>query len=175
MNTKTLKRLTASAVCLALTYVLPFVTGGIPKIGNMLCPMHIPVFLCGFVCGGPWGAAIGFIAPILRSLTLGKPALFPTAIAMMLELAAYGFFSGLFYKIFPKKLPYLYISLVLSMLGGRAVLGLANVVLYSFTENTYSWAMFAAGAFTTAIPGIIVQLVLIPPTVFALKRENGFE
>ena len=92
---KMLIKLTASAVCIALGYVLPFLTGGIPQFGNMLCPMHIPVILCGFICGGPWGAVVGVIVPLLRSLTLSAPPLYPTAVGMMFELAAYGFLSGL--------------------------------------------------------------------------------
>ena len=165
-------KLIASAVCIALGYVLPFLTGGIPQVGNMLCPMHIPVILCGFICGGPWGAVVGFIVPLLRSLTLSAPPLYPTAVGMMFELAAYGFLSGLLYKLFPKKLPYIYLSLILAMIGGRAVLGAANVVLYSFGETAYSWALFMSGAFINAIPGIILQIVIIPPAVFALKRSR---
>ena len=74
--------LVLGALFLALALVLPFLTGQIPEIGSMLCPMHLPVLICGFVCGWPWGLAVGFIAPLLRSLTLGMPPLFPTAICM---------------------------------------------------------------------------------------------
>ena len=76
---------------LALAYVMPFLTGQIPQVGSMLCPMHIPVLLCGFFCGAPWGLAVGFVAPLLRSFTLGMPPMFPTAFCMAFELAAYGF------------------------------------------------------------------------------------
>ncbi|MBE6629112.1 MAG: ECF transporter S component, partial [Ruminococcaceae bacterium] len=78
-HNKTLKMVLA-ALFLAMAYVLPFLTGQIPEIGAMLCPMHIPVLLCGFLCGWPWGLAVGFVAPLLRSLTLGMPPLFPTAL-----------------------------------------------------------------------------------------------
>ena len=92
---KSLIKMTLAALFLALAYVLPFLTGQIAEIGSMLCPMHLPVLICGFVCGWPWGLAVGFIAPLLRSLTLGMPPLFPTAISMALELAAYGVTAGL--------------------------------------------------------------------------------
>ena len=82
MKKTNLVKMILSALCLALAYVLPFLTGQIPEIGAMLCPLHIPVLLCGFVCGPAWGAAVGFIAPLLRSLTLGMPPLFPTAVCM---------------------------------------------------------------------------------------------
>lgn len=92
-NRNEIKKLTLSAMFLALAYVMPFLTGQIPQIGSMLCPMHIPVLLCGFFCGGPWGLVVGFMAPLLRSFVLGMPPLFPTAFCMSFELAAYGYVS----------------------------------------------------------------------------------
>ena len=99
------RRLTYSALCLALAIVLPFLTGQIPQIGSALCPMHIPVLLCGFLCGWPWGLAVGFIAPLLRSVMFGMPPMFPTALAMAFELAVYGGVSGFLYRKFPKTIP----------------------------------------------------------------------
>jgi len=104
MQTKTTK-LTLSGLFLALCLVLPLLTGQIPQIGSALSPMHIPVLLCGFVCGWPYGMAIGFIAPLLRGVIFGMPPIFPVGIAMAFELAAYGALAGLFYKILPKKIP----------------------------------------------------------------------
>ena len=92
MRKKSVVKLVVAALCLALCLVLPFITGQIREIGNMLCPMHLPVLLCGFLCGWPYGLAIGFIAPLLRSVLFGMPPLFPTALAMAFELAGYGFF-----------------------------------------------------------------------------------
>lgn len=105
---KLIRTLTLAAMCLALAIVLPFLTMQIPQIGQALSPMHIPALLCGFICGPFWGAAVGFVAPLLRHLMFGMPPLM-TAIAMAFELAAYGFFAGLFYKILPKKIPYIYV------------------------------------------------------------------
>lgn len=62
------RKLTYSALFLALAMVLPFLTGQIPEIGSMLCPMHIPALLCGFMCGWPWGLAVGFISPFFLQL-----------------------------------------------------------------------------------------------------------
>ena len=112
-------KLTYSALYLAIALVLPFLTGQIPQIGSMLCPMHIPALLCGFVCGWPWGLAVGFISPLLRSVLFGMPDMFPTAVAMAFELAAYGAASGLLYRVLPKKIGSIYAALVLSMIAGR--------------------------------------------------------
>ena len=90
MRNNRVKQLVLSALFLALALVLPFLTGQIPEVGKMLCPMHLPVLLCGFFCSWPWGLAIGLIAPVLRSFMFGMPPLFPAAVCMSVELATYG-------------------------------------------------------------------------------------
>ena len=100
-----IKRLTVSALFLAIGYVLPFLTGQIPTVGNMMLPMHIPVLLCGIVCGWQYGLGVGFILPLTRSLIFGKPLLYPNAVSMAFELAAYGAVAGFMHKILPHKKP----------------------------------------------------------------------
>ena len=168
MKNKNVLKLTYAGLCLALCLVLPFLTGQIPQIGSKLLPMHIPVLLCGPV----WGLGVGLIAPLLRSLLFGMPPLFPTATAMAFELAAYGLLSGLFYKLLPKKLPYLYLSLILAMIGGRLVWGLAQIILMGIAGKSFTLAAFWAGAFANAWPGIILQIVLIPPVIAALQKAK---
>ena len=167
-----LRKLLYAALCLALAIVLPFLTGQIPQIGSALCPMHIPVLLCGFICGWPWGAAIGFIAPLLRFLMFGMPPLFPTGVAMALELATYGLLCGLMYKLLPKKIPYIYVTLLTSMIGGRVVWGLVRWLIAGLTESEFPFSAFIAGAVTNAIPGIILHIVLIPILVMALRKAK---
>ncbi len=163
-------KLALSAVFLALAYVLPFLTGQIQQIGNMLLPMHIPVILCGFICGAPWGAVVGFCAPILRSLILGMPPFFPTAVSMAFELCTYGFMTGFLFKLLPSKKINIYVSLIASMLAGRAVWGIAQFVLLGFDVNEFGISAFVAGAFTNAVPGIILQIVAIPILVMLLTE-----
>ena len=167
-----LVRLILAAFFLALAYVMPFLTGQIPEIGSMLCPMHIPVLLSGFFCGPVWGAAVGFTAPLLRSfLTGGFPPLFPTAVCMAFELAAYGAFTGLMHRILPKKKPYVYVSLIISMIVGRLVWGAAMLVCTGISGESFTFAAFIAGAFTNAVPGIILQLVIVPVLVMILDSK----
>ena len=168
---RTLK-ITYSAICLALAMVLPFLTGQIPQIGQALSPMHIPVFLCGFLCGWPWGMAVGFIAPLLRSMLFGMPAFFPGACSMAFELAAYGFLSGLLYAKLPKKTAYIYVTLLLSMIGGRIVWGAARYIFAGLQGSSFPFSAFIAGAVTNAIPGIILHIVLVPLIIIALKRAR---
>jgi len=94
------------------------------------------------------------------------------ALGMTFELAAYGLLAGLLYKFFPKKPAYIYVSLILAMIGGRIVLGIANIIIYSLQGNTYGMMAFLNGAFINAIPGIIAQIVLVPLIVISLKKSK---
>ena len=161
-----------AALFLALAYVMPFLTGQIPEIGSMLCPMHLPVLLCGFVCGWPWGLIVGLVAPILRSLTLGMPPLFPTAVCMAFELAAYGAVAGVMHKLLPKKKPFIYCSLITAMIVGRLVWGAMMYVCMGMRGGSFTMAAFLSGAIINAIPGIIVQIILIPILVMVLDRPG---
>ena len=163
-------RMVLAALCLALAYVMPFLTGQIPEIGSMLCPMHIPVLLCGFICGWPWGLAVGLIAPLFRSFTIGMPPLYPTALCMSLELAVYGAVSGWLHRRLPRKKPYIYLSLLVAMLAGRLVWGGAMFVCLGIDGGQFTMAAFLAGAVVNAVPGIAAQIVLIPVLVMAADR-----
>ena len=172
MAKKRTLKMTYAAICLALALVLPFLTGQIPQVGQALSPMHIPVFLCGFLCGWPWGLVVGFLSPLLRSILFGMPAFFPNACAMAFELAAYGLLSGLLYKLFPKKTGNIYAALLISMLGGRLVWGIARYVFAGVQGTEFTFAAFLAGAVTNAIPGIVLHIVLVPLIILALKRAK---
>lgn len=171
MQEKSVARLVVAAMCLALCLVLPFLTGQIREIGSMLCPMHLPVLLCGFLCGWPWGLVVGAVAPLLRSALFGMPPLFPIAVSMAAELAVYGFVTGLLSARLPKKLGWTYVSLIAAMLLGRVAWGLVRLLLAGLSGGAFTWAMFLSGALTTAIPGIIVQLILVPVIVTAVQKR----
>ena len=170
MKKTNVKKLVLAALFLALALVLPFLTGQIPEIGSMLCPMHIPALLCGFFCGWPWGLAVGLIAPVFRSLLFGMPPMFPVAICMSFELATYGAVSGLLYETLPRNKASVYISLLSAMVAGRLVWGLARFLCAGLDASAFGLTAFWAGAVTTAIPGIIVQILLIPVLVMALRK-----
>ena len=151
---------------LAIGQLLPFITGQIPQIGKMLCPMHIPVLLCGFFCGWQYALVVGFICPLLRSVLFGMPVLFPDAVGMAFELMTYGLVSGLISSILGNdRIWKIYVALISAMLSGRIVWGIARVILLGFSDKPFTFEAFIAGAFVNAIPGIILQLVLIPALV----------
>ena len=172
MNSTQLRKLTYSALYMAIALILPFVTGQIPEIGAMLCPMHIPALLCGFMCGWPWGVAVGFISPLLRSVMFGMPAMFPAAIAMAFELAVYGGMAGLLYSRLPRKKWMIYAALLISMIAGRVVWGAVQALLAGLSGNSFTWTLFLTGAVINAIPGIIMQLALIPVLVVTMDKAG---
>lgn len=170
---KTVKNMTLAAMFLALGMVLPFLTGQIPQIGNMLLPMHIPVFLCGLICGWQYGGAIGFILPLLRSALLQAPTFFPNATAMAAELLTYGIVAGLLYSLSRWQCVIsLYRCLIAAMLAGRVVWGAVQVVQLGLSGSGFTWGMFLSGAFLNAVPGIVIQLILIPAIMVALNRTG---
>ena len=170
---KNIQNLTLAAMFLAIGMVLPFLTGQIRVIGKMLLPMHIPVFLCGLICGWPWGAAVGFVLPLLRSAVFGMPPMYPNAVAMAFELLTYGAVAGFLYaRSRWQCVVALYRCLIAAMLAGRAVWGVVEVILLGLGGSAFTWQVFLAGAFLDAVPGIILQLLFIPAVMVALDRAG---
>lgn len=163
-------RLVVSAICLALCMLLPFVTGQIPQIGKALSPMHIPVLLCGLLCGPMYAGLVGAVAPLLRFMLFGMPVLYPTGIAMCFELAGYGVSAGLILRALPRKKSSIYAALIGAMLIGRVVWGVAQAVLLGLGGSAFTMSAFLAGAFVNAVPGIIVHIVLVPVVAMAVLR-----
>lgn len=167
------RSLTLSGMFLALGLVLPFVTGHIPQIGKMLLPMHLPVLLCGMICGWKYGLVVGAITPLLRSVLFGMPAMYPNACGMTFELATYGVVVGLMYGwLKGREVVRIYGSLIVAMLAGRVVWAIARVVMLGLTNTPFSYELFMAGAFLNAFPGIILQLLLIPVIMISLKKAK---
>ncbi len=169
---KYIQNLVISAMLMAVGIVLPFITGQIPQIGNMLLPMHLPVLVCGLICGWQYGGIIGFILPLLRYALFGMPPM-PNGIAMSFELASYGAIIGFLYNRSKWKcIVSLYRSLIIAMIGGRLIWGLVRVAMLGLMGNAFTWKMFMAGAFLNAVPGIIFQLIFIPALMLTLNRTG---
>lgn len=173
MKNKSTRKLTTTALFLALGMVLPLLIGQIQMIGNMLLPMHIPVFLCALICGWQYGVPMAFVLPILRSFTFGMPPIYPTAISMAFELATYALVVGVLYeKSRWQCTRALYRCLLIAMVAGRLVWGVVQMILLGVTGNAFTMKAFLAGALLNAVPGIILQLILIPAVMVALDRTK---
>ena len=182
MKRSKITNLVLAAMFLALAFVIPQILKSIPffvsaNLGTRLLPMHLPVLLCGLICGYYYGATVGFIAPLLTSLITSMPPMYPVAISMAFELATYGLVAGLMYKISSRlKINYVlkvYIDLITAMLAGRVVMEVVNMIL--LTNGKYGLKIFLADAFVNALPGIIVQLILIPAILITLRKAKYFK
>ena len=173
MKHTSLKNLVLSAMFLAIGLVLPFFIGQIPAVGKMLLPMHIPVLLCGLICGWQWGLGVGFVLPLLRSLLFSFPAMYPNAIGMAFELAMYGLVIGYLYAHSKWQcVKALYKCLIPAMIAGRLVWGAVMIVLMGLGGSVFTWQLFIGGALLNALPGIALQLVLIPAVMVLLDRTK---
>lgn len=170
-----LRKLIFTAFMLSLGMILPRVALRIPEIGRMLLPMHIPVMICGFICGAPYGAILGVILPLLNSFLFTMPPLMPVAVAMSFELCAYGFMSGIVYKKLKGKVGAIYISLILSMIIGRLLCGVASFFLYQIMGMKLTLKLFFTQAVISGVPGIILQLLIIPPIILGIVKNNSYE
>ncbi len=175
MKQKSILKMLQASLMLALGMILPFFTGQIPEVGNKLLPMHIPVLLTGFLCGWSYGLIVGLLLPLLRSILFGMPLMFPVAVAMAFELAAYGAVIGFLYRKLPKKSLYIYIALLLAMICGRMIWGSVSVLLYGLSGSVFTWKIFITGALLNALPGIMIQIIIIPILIMTLKRGNLIE
>lgn len=175
---RSIKKVIISAIFLSLGMVLPFFTGQIKEIGDTLLPMHIPVMLCGLICGAKYGFFVGIVLPFLRSITVGMPPLYPNAVWMALELATYGIVIGFLYNKFCKnQIWWLYCSMIISMISGRIVWGITKAILLGIAGNTFTFNAFIMGGIIDSFPGIILQLILIPVIIklkdVFLKHKEG--
>lgn len=169
-----IKRLVLAAMFLCIGFVLPLLTGQIKEIGDSLLPMHLPVLLCGVLCGGSYGLVVGITLPFLRSVFFGMPPIYPNAIWMALELATYGLVIGILYARASKKsLKRLYLSLISAMLAGRVVWGVSKALLLGLGGKAFTVAMFVTGGFVDALPGIILQLILVPLITKVIERKRN--
>ncbi len=171
MNKASTYKLVLSGLFTAIGIIIPMIFHTFSLPGSIFLPMHIPVLLCGFICGWQYGFAAGMIVPLLGSMITGMPPLFPVATVMAFELATYGLVSG----FLSRKNMNIMLSLVIAMLLGRFVLGIANIVFLGIAGKSYGVAAFMSGAFITALPGIITQLILIPIILTTLKKVRLLE
>ncbi len=162
MNGK-IKKLVLASAFLALGAFLPFLTMQIKEIGDSLLPMHFAIMLCGLFCGWKYGLFCGLLLPFFRSALFSMPPMYPNAVYMALELACYGAVISLFYNgLFKAKWKYIYPSLIISMLLGRIVWGVSKAFLLGLGGKAFTFIAFLTEGFVDAIPGIAIQLILIP-------------
>lgn len=165
------KQIVFTGLCIALGVILPVALHSVPNAGSVLLPMHIPVLLCGLACSWQYGLACGILTPLVSSLITGMPPA-PYLPPMVFELAVYGLAASLLLKWVRTSKPAanVYIALTGSMLIGRVVYGAAKALIFSV--GNYSVQVWMTSAFVTALPGIIIQLLLIPMLLGILTKAH---
>ena len=166
------KKLTVTAVCIALCCVLPVAFHAV-GLGTALSPMHIPALLCGVLCGPVYGLLCGFAGPLLSSVINGMPgpAMLPS---MVPEIMAYGLVTGLMLKLVRTKntTADLYIALGTAMIAGRVVGGIAKALVFMGTGESFTLAVWVSSYFVATLPGIVCHLILIPVLYWALVKAK---
>lgn len=165
------KRSIITAACIGLSVVLPMAFHSVPNAGRIFLPMHIPILLCGLICGWSFGLLCGLAGPLLSTLLTGMPplAFLPS---MLVELAVYGVVCGLLINLVRTKKLYadLYISLVVALIAGRIAAGIAQALIFS--AGSYSMGAWTASYFVTGWPGLLLQLALVPAVVSVLINAS---
>lgn len=167
-----IKKICVTAIMIALCCILPTMFH-LAGLGTAFSPMHIPVLLCGLLCGGWYGLACGVIGPVLSSILTGMPGA-SMLVSMVPELVAYGLITGLVMRFVRtgKLTADLYISLIAAMLAGRIVGGIAKALVYMGSGEAFTLSVWVSSYFVTALPGIICHLILVPILVMALYRAK---
>lgn len=173
------KKISLAGLFVAIGIILPVVLGSVaPEVGSVISPMHIPVLLCGYICGKKYGAVVGVSLPFIKIMVYGVPPLH-VVIPMAIELAGYGFFAGYFNEKMGDSIKGIYKSLTCSMVIGRILYGVAKYIVYSyglfgFAGGKYTLLMFLmSGAVLGGIPAIISHLIVIPCILQAVKKRKG--
>lgn len=173
-----LYRMVVTAVLLAVGLVLPFLTGQLQSIGQLISPLHIPAFICGLTCGPVWGGLLGAVLPLMRMALFGMPPL-SAALPMTFELCAYGLVTGLMYPALcrglRRRLPAMLGALIAAMIAGRIIGGAAKALLLisgAISGNPLTLQAFITGYFVDTAVGALIHLVVVPAVVAALEKAR---
>ncbi len=167
---KNTKKLTMTAMMIALGLVLPPVIRMIPNGGVLFSPMHISPLLTGLVIGPVEGIIVGLICPLLNHLLYGMPQ-GTTLIGMCFELPVYGLVSGILMNVLKsqKDQVKVYLSLIIAMLCGRIVGGIVQSIVLG---STYTLQVWITSYFVSTFPAIIIHLILLPVVYFSLNKAG---
>ena len=163
------KELTVASMCLALGVILPQAFHMVPNAGVVFLPMHIPVLICGFICSPIYAFLVGLLTPFISHIIFQMPPT-PMLGQMLIELSVYGLAASLLTRFVKVKNDYLktYICLILTMIIGRVTYGICNALI--FKAGAYSFQIWLTAAFVSALPGIIIQLIVIPIIVVNARK-----
>jgi hypothetical protein len=167
------KKITLTALFTALGILIPIVFHTNPMFGSVFLPMHITVIVCAMITGPYRGMICAALTAFISSIVTGMPPIYPVGVIMIFELITYASVAGILTKILIvriNKIAALYTALIAAMLAGRIIMGAASVIFIGLIGNGYSMKAFITAAFITALPGIIIQLAIIPWIILVLRK-----
>lgn len=163
------KKTINGALFIAFGVILPTAFHYLGLPGGVFLPMHIPVLLAGLLLGGKIGLIVGMLTPLLSSFLTGMPPIMPTLPRMVIELGVYGLAGGYFYR---NKKNSLFAALIISMILGR-IASLVSFYILVLIMGLEIKPLTYLGIYTWySVPGIIVQLLLIPFIIKKLEKHN---
>lgn len=174
---KEIEKIVLTGLFLAIGIILPPLFHSV-QLGAIISPMHFPVLICGLMLGWKYGLICGLLTPLMVSVMFSVPPLFPVAAVMSVELGIYGLMSGLlYYKIIRLKnqTVRLYTALVIAMLVGRIAYGLTYALLFVLSLSEFAFTAYVTSLFVTGLPGIVLQILVIPGIVLTLEKQKSYE
>lgn len=166
------KRLVIAGLFLAIGVLIPSIFHTVGIAGTVFLPMHIPVLLGGFLLPPHLALILGMVTPLLNSMVTGMPQLFPIGLIMIFELGFYGFIASILYR--KLRMPSI-LSLIFSMFVGRIVAGLIVFILATFFQVQMDPILYIIGGASTGLPGIIIQLVLVPTLIHSIVKYTTID
>ncbi|HEY8444488.1 MAG TPA: ECF transporter S component [Bacilli bacterium] len=171
---KDTEKIVLTGLFLAIGIILPPIFHSV-ELGNVISPMHFPVILCGLLLGWQYGLICGLLTPFVGFITWGRPPIMPIGLTMSLELATYGLLAGFIYKkvrLFTNNIYNLYFALIIAMVAGRIVYGAVNWVLFLLDLSKTDFRAFLTSVFVIGLPGIILQILILPVIVMTIEKRN---
>ena len=159
--------LVVTGLLIAMGLILPTIFHAFNMGGTVFLPMHIPVLLCGLLIGRKYGFWSGLITPLLSSILTGMPPLFPVAFTMSIELATYGYVTGVL-----RKKTNIYVALIGAQIIGRIVATLSNFIILGMVGKPFVFSTYLTGVFVTALPGILLQIILVPAAIIIIEKAG---
>ena len=156
-----------------LSVAVPWVFHQFHLAGPTFLPMHIFVLVAGLVCGWRAGLVVGLFIPLASYAVSGMPVL-QILPQITVELSAYGLIAGVLREKFSLRVIW---SLLGAMIGGRIVLCLVVLIIYTVLGESYSplgaestplfvlWSVVKLGW-----PGIVIQLVSLPLLIRVVEK-----
>lgn len=157
-----------SAAMAGLALVLP-VAFHLTGLGSKFLPMLLPLLLNGFFVTIPWAVLTGALAPLISSVATGMPPLYPpVAVAMSIEGAVLGGVAAALYRGRRRRL---WIALLAAIALGRGSALATTFLLARLFSLPPAFA--SAAVLVQGLPGVALQVAVVPLVVAALSRRRG--